>query len=192
MDIKFIFISILLTGAISGTAFAGGSSPHNHGEKMQATQHQDMNSRSVPAGRNMSEADHGKSHQHDSEGSAVGKPAAESAATKTIVVTTLDSMRYTFSPQPDLKANDIVKFVITNMGKIPHEFSIGDEKEQKAHRNMMRQMPDMVHQDGNTVTVKPGETKVLTWEFNGEIEVIFACNIPGHFEAGMFKTVDIK
>lgn len=56
----------------------------------------------------------------------------------------------------------------------------------------MRQMPDMVHQDGNTVTVKPGETKVLTWEFNGEIDVIFACNVPGHFEAGMFKAVDIK
>lgn len=125
-------------------------------------------------------------HKHDSEGSTVGQPAAESAAIKTIAVTTLDSMRYTFSPQLELKAGDIVKFVITNKGKIPHEFSIGDEKEQQAHRKMMRQMPDMVHQDGNTVTVKPGETKVLTWEFRAATEVIFACNVPGHFEAGMF------
>ncbi|WP_083598701.1 hypothetical protein [Cycloclasticus pugetii] len=101
MAIKFIFILVLLSGAISVTAFAGGGSPYDHGEN----------------------------HRHDSEGSAVGKPAAESEATKTIVVTTLDSMRYTFSPQPDLKANEIVKFVITNLGKIPHEFSIGDEEE---------------------------------------------------------------
>ena len=84
MAIKFIFILVLLSGAISVTAFAGGGSPYDHGEN----------------------------HRHDSEGSAVGKPAAEPEATKTIVVTTLDSMRYTFSPQPDLKANEIVKFDI--------------------------------------------------------------------------------
>ncbi|AGS39652.1 MULTISPECIES: hypothetical protein [Cycloclasticus] len=48
MAIKFIFILVLLSGAISVTAFAGGGSPYDHGEN----------------------------HRHDSEGSAVGKPAA--------------------------------------------------------------------------------------------------------------------
>ena len=192
MPIKFTFISILLTGFFSATAFAGGSPAHDHGEKMVVKQHEPMTSGSGHAGHNMAEMNHGMEHQHNSEISAVGQPAAESAATKTIAVTTLDSMRYTFSPQPDLKSGDIVKFVITNEGKIPHEFSIGDEKEQQAHREMMRKMPNMVHQDGRTVSVKPGETKLLTWKFIKDTEVVFACNVPGHFEAGMFQTMKIK
>ena len=64
-----------------------------------------------------------------------------------------------------------MKFVITNEGKISHEFSIGDENEQKAHREMMRTMPSMVHEDGNTVTIKPGEIKELTWKFKGDSDV---------------------
>ena len=50
---------------------------------------------------------------------------------------------------------------------------------------MMRQMPRMVHEDPNTLTVEPGDTKVLTWRFEGDDPVVFACNIPGHSEAGM-------
>ncbi len=141
------------------------------------------------------------SHTHDNEGgvgdeeSAVGKPAAEADSTKTIQVVTKDSMRYEFSPVPDIKAGDIVTFIVTNEGQIPHEFSIGDKREQDAHRKMMQKMPNMVHEDGNTTTVKPGETKKLTWNFSGTVkglsEVVFACNVPGHFEAGMFHKMTI-
>ncbi len=135
-------------------------------------------------------------HQHDDEGSAVGKPASEAGATKIIQVVTKDSMRYAFSPEPDIKVGDIVTFIITNEGQIPHEFSIGDNDEQKAHRAMMQKMPSMIHEDGNTITVKPGETKKLTWNFSGIVkgsnEVIFACNVPGHFEAGMFHKMTVN
>ncbi|CEG59257.1 Copper-binding protein (fragment) (plasmid) [Legionella fallonii LLAP-10] len=54
---------------------------------------------------------------------------------------------------------------------------------------MMRAMPNMVHEDGNTITLKPGETKTLTWKFKSTPghEIVFSCNIPGHFEAGMYQ-----
>ena len=134
----------------------------------------------------------GGSHgDDDHEGSPVGQLAMASQATKTIRVSAMDTMRYKFSPQLDLQEGDIVRFVISNEGKISHEFSIGDKKEQKAHREMMRKMPGMVHADGNTITIKQGETSELTWQFKGDKEVIFACNIPGHFEAGMFAKVKI-
>ncbi|HEB29203.1 MAG TPA: copper-binding protein [Porticoccus sp.] len=188
MSTKSIFISMLLTGAVAGAAFAGGPEGHDHGRqaednhKMEDMDHkvEGMDHSTMP-GR-----DHNDGHQHDNEGSSVGEPALAVQATQTIHVTTMDTMRYKFSPQPELKAGDIVKFVITNQGKIPHEFSIGDDSEQKAHREMMRKMPNMVHEDGNTVTIKPGETKELTWKFKSGSDVFFACNIPGHFEAGMF------
>ncbi len=139
---------------------------------------------------------HDNEHQHDGHESAVGKPATVSQATKKIQVVTKDSMRYVFSPEPDIKTGDIVTFIITNEGQIPHEFSIGDKSEQASHRKMMQDMPAMVHEDGNTITVKPGETKRLTWNFSGftqgSNEVIFACNVPGHFEAGMFHKMTVN
>ena len=57
---------------------------------------------------------------------------------------------------------------------------------------MMRQMPNMVHDDPNTVTVEPGQTRELTWRFDGEQPVVFACNIPGHAEARMVATATLK
>lgn len=55
-------------------------------------------------------------------------------------------------------------------------------------------MPNMIHEDDNTITIKPGETKRLTWKFKASSkynEVVFSCNIPGHFEAGMYKKVKV-
>jgi uncharacterized cupredoxin-like copper-binding protein len=192
MFIKTIFISTLLTGVFAVTAFAGGSHAYDDEQQMQEEPHEHMTSGSGPAEHNMEGMDHDMAHQHDVEGSVVGQPVPEAQATKTIHVITLDTMRYKFSSQPDLKAGDIVKFVITNQGKIAHEFSIGDEEEQETHGEMMRKMPDMVHEDGNTVTVKPGKTKVLIWKFKSANDVVFACNIPGHFEAGMFRKVTVS
>ena len=170
-------ISMVMAGSVSVSVQASGSHAHDH----QMSGHQ-MVEKSM--------------HQHDNEGSAVGKPASEADATKTINVVAKDTMRYVFSPDPDIKAGDIVTFIISNEGQIPHEFSIGDKSEQNAHREMMQKMPEMVHEDGNTITVKPGETKKLTWNFSGTVkgssEVIFACNVPGHFEAGMFYKMTIS
>lgn len=57
---------------------------------------------------------------------------------------------------------------------------------------MMRKMPSMVHDDPNAVTVEPGQTRELTWRFVGNQPVLFACNIPGHAEAGMVATAMLK
>ena len=129
---------------------------------------------------------HGDDHGDGHAESAVGKPAPGMTPTKTYQVSMLDSMKYVFNQKPDLSPGDVVKFVVTNNGKIPHEFSIGNAAEQAKHNAMMKSMPDMKHEDGNTVTVQPGQRKELVWQFNGHDEVVFACNVPGHYEAGMF------
>jgi len=152
--------------------------------KMQDMDHSDMQG-----------MDHSKiqdmDHQHDSMGSGAGHPVSEGLAMKAVHVFALDTMQFEFFPQPELNPGDVVKFVVTNQGKVPHEFSIGDRSQQEAHREMMRKMPNMIHEDGTTVTVPPGETREITWQFTGVSEVEFACNIPGHFEAGMFSRAKI-
>lgn len=87
--------------------------------------------------------------------------------------------------QVQVRAGDTIKFVIANKGQLAHEFAIASAKEQEEHRAMMQQMSDMVHEEPNVVTVKPGETKEIIWKFGKDTDLEFACNIPGHAEQGM-------
>lgn len=124
--------------------------------------------------------------------SDVGMPANGSKPNKVIHVMLADDMTMTFKKEVTIEPNDVVQFVIMNSGKIAHEFSIGSEKEQLQHREMMRSMNSQhQHDSGSTVTVEPGKAKQLLWHFQGGKEVEFACNIPGHAEAGMVKKVTL-
>lgn len=175
MKTKIVLATILTLAMITDQSIAGGQHDHQHKEKS-----------------NKEHSVHDEhSHDHHAK-SSVGAPANPAEATKTIHVITKDSMSYEFSEPLAPKYGEVIKFVIFNEGKINHEFSVGDAEEQKAHLEMMRKMPNMVHEDGNSVTVMPGETKELTWKFSGTNEVVIACNIPGHYEAGMFEKAVIK
>lgn len=122
--------------------------------------------------------------------SAVGMPAQGAKPDKVIHVLLSDDMKVTFKKDVDIEPNDVVQFVIMNTGKMAHEFSIGSAAEQLKHREMMKGMNDLhMHDSGSTVTVQPGKAKQLMWHFHGDSNVEFACNIPGHAEAGMVKKV---
>ena len=172
---------IIALSTISSLAIASDSHSHDHGHEQAKTEMHDHGGNHHANGH--SEDHHRGSHGHAA--SAVGMPAKPGQAMKTINVELLDTMRFKFSGEVNIKDGDIVKFVVTNTGRLPHEFSIGNQQEQDAHREMMRNMPAMHHQDGNAVSLEPGETGELTWRFKGNEEVVFACNIPGHYEAGM-------
>lgn len=206
MSIKRILVTSILSGLLTGAVFAGGTQDPAQAGHDIAKEEAPIPAHDMPMGEHaMHKGEHAMPMEHHAmpgmdgakhdgdpvshQSSRVGGPVDAAMATKVIQVTTLDSMRFEFSPAPDLKAGDIVKFTVTNQGQIPHEFSIGDENEQKMHREMMRKMPGMVHDDGTMLTVNPGETKVLVWAFKAGGEVLFACNIPGHYEAGMFNKV---
>ncbi|WP_136246827.1 cupredoxin domain-containing protein [Halomonas borealis] len=107
-----------------------------------------------------------------------------------------------------LTPGETVRFNITNSGQLEHEFVIGDSEAQMEHREMMREMAngnghDMSaghHGEGEAdadnmpaVTIPPGETATLVWTApNNAEEVEFACNIPGHYEAGMNGAIQIE
>ncbi|MFA0217498.1 cupredoxin family protein [Vibrio cyclitrophicus] len=128
----------------------------------------------------------------DMEGmSEVGMPAKGAKPDKVVHVLLSDDMKITFKNQVDIEPNDVVQFVVMNTGKIDHEFSIGSASEQLEHREMMKNMGNHAHDSGSTVTVKPGKAKPMLWHFHGDNNVEFACNIPGHAEAGMVKAVTL-
>ncbi|NRF64342.1 copper-resistant cuproprotein CopI [Vibrio coralliilyticus] len=122
------------------------------------------------------------------EMSDVGMPAKGAKPDKVVHVILDDDMSITFKKEVDIEPNDVVQFVVMNKGKIDHEFSIGSAQEQLEHREMMKKMGNRAHDSGITVTVAPGKAKQLLWHFHGDNNVEFACNIPGHAEAGMVKS----
>lgn len=131
---------------------------------------------------------HGDEKHGDSNG--IGKPGKETKVSRTIEINTYDTMK--FNPDKiEVKKGETIKFVVINKDKLTHEFMLGELKELKEHAEMMRQMPNMKHAEKNAVTVEPGETKSLLWEFTNEGKVDFACLLPGHSEAGMVGTINV-
>ncbi|MEZ9624119.1 cupredoxin family protein [Vibrio sp. 10N.261.52.C11] len=123
--------------------------------------------------------------------SEVGMPATGAKPDKVVHVLLSDDMKITFKNKVDIEPNDVVQFVVMNTGKIDHEFSIGSASEQLEHREMMKNTGNHAHDSGSTVTVKPGKAKQLLWHFHGDNNVELACNIPGHAEAGMVKSLTL-
>jgi uncharacterized cupredoxin-like copper-binding protein len=131
------------------------------------------------------------SHSHDNAKYSVGEPG-KGNPDRIITVSMQDTMRFVFDPVlGELKHDETIEFNVSNDGQIQHEFSIGNAEDQINHAAMMQKMPNMKHNDPNTVSLAPGESAILTWKFMGKDTVVLACNIPGHFEAGMKKVVAI-
>ena len=177
---KFSIAVLLLSVQLSVPAFA--ESGHESGEGDTHDQ---------PTGHDHSSM--AGAHHSAASAGPVGSPAVPSDYGQLINVRLTDEMKITFDSElSSIKSGTVIQFIVKNDGKIPHEFSIGNKSEQQEHAVMMRKMPGMTHADGNTVTVEPGKSEVLTWAFNGNDVVVFACNIPGHYEAGMFQKAVLK
>ena len=136
--------------------------------------------------------DHGKKSGKHGDGHApsLGKPGDSNKVTRTIEVGMNDKMR--FSPANiAVKSGETIRFVVKNNGKIKHEMVLGTLKELKQHAALMRKFPEMEHADPNQVSVEPGKTGELLWQFTRAGKVDFACLQPGHYEAGMAGKVTV-
>ncbi|MDO8777191.1 MAG: cupredoxin family protein [Burkholderiaceae bacterium] len=119
---------------------------------------------------------------HDDE--AIGKPGVASKVTRTVNVDMKDDMRF-HSSNFNVKQGETVRFVAKNSGRVKHEMVLGTETELKEHYEVMKKNPEMEHADDNMVTVAPGKTGEIIWQFTKAGKVDFACLQPGHFDAGM-------
>ncbi|MGB3400096.1 MAG: plastocyanin/azurin family copper-binding protein [Candidatus Deferrimicrobiaceae bacterium] len=129
---------------------------------------------------------HGKQEDRSAHGhkADLGRPGDPDNVTRTIQVEMSDAMRF----RPDsirVKRGETIRFIVRNTGNLEHEMVLGTIDELKEHAEMMRKSPEMEHADPNQVSVEPGKTGELIWQFTGDGTFNFACLEPGHFEAGM-------
>lgn len=139
-----------------------------------------------------SDGNHGKKPgQHkDEHASALGKPGDAKKVTRTVEVAMSDTMR--FSPDKVVaKRGETIRFVVKNNGKLKHEMVLGTVIELKEHAALMLKFPEMEHADPNQVSVAPGKSGELIWQFTKDGTFDFACLQPGHYEAGMVGKVTV-
>lgn len=138
---------------------------------------------------------HSNDHDDDQQPSfKAGEPGRKHSVDRIIEVEATDQMRFT-SEDWSIQPGETVRFVVTNSGQLPHEFVIDTVQGNAVHReSMMEAMADgvmMAHDDPNAVSVAPGETSELIWTFTDTGTFEAACNIPGHYQAGMKTDITV-
>ena len=160
---------------------------------------------SISAGA-MAAGKHSGGHPH---GANYGKPGKAANASKTVTIMMIDNR---YEPEEiDVKKGETIRFVLKNLGEFVHEFNIGTAKMHKGHQEEMMLMVErglleankinharmkmgmggnghMKHDDPNSVLLDPGATGEIIWEFGTDANIEFACNVPGHYQAGMRGT----
>ena len=133
--------------------------------------------------------------------SNIGEPGEAAQVDRTITVE-LDEMKY--DPETiEVKAGETIRFELLNVGRVVHEFNIGTAETWNGHADEMQTMmregmmtarslnhdrmmeAGMMHDDANSALLELGESAEVIWTFPEGGEIGFACNVPGHREAGM-------
>jgi len=130
-------------------------------------------------------------HGDASEETPYGRAGVASHVSRTVRIDMSDDMRFT----PDhisVKKGETVRFVLRNVGQLAHEFSLGTPQELAEHYEVMKKYPNMKHDEPNKVSVEPGQTGEVIWQFTKGGTVDFACLNPGHYDAGMKGQVQVR
>ncbi len=78
--------------------------------------------------------------------------------------------------------NEMVERGVIQGGKLNHDMMSMDMGNGKT----------MKHDDPNSVLLEPGQSKEVVWKFTEKGDIEFACNVPGHYQAGMYGDVNFE
>ena len=114
-----------------------------------------------------------------------------------------------------VKKGETIKFIITNLGEMVHEYNIGtkemhikhqpemqklidheiisfDKIDKKKMKEMSKKDHSLAHSHSNSIMLEPQAQGQIIWKFSKDIELEMACNIPGHYESGMVGKIITK
>ena len=143
---------------------------------------------------------------------AAGQAGKAANISRTIKITMYDN--YYEPAEIAEKEGETIKFIITNAGELVHEFNIGTPDSHVAHapemlmmvehgvleadrinwdaaKEMQKVMGHGAHDEPNSALLEPGKTGEIIWQFPAHANIEFACNVPGHYDAGMTGEVKL-
>ena len=143
----------------------------------------------------------------------IGSKGDETDVTRVIKVVMYDNYYEPSSFQ--IKEGETIKFEVENAGMLVHEFNIANKMMHMKHQPEMIKMAEngillafsidkekmkkmakmdksMGHSHSNSVLLEPKQKGDIIWKFDNAVNVEVACNVPGHYQAGMIAKVNIK
>ena len=143
----------------------------------------------------------------------IGSKGDETDVTRIIKVVMYDNYYEPSSFQ--IKEGETIKFEVENAGMLVHEFDIANKMMHMKHQPEMIKMAEngillafsidkekmkkmakmdksMGHSHSNSVLLEPKQKGVIIWKFDNAVNIEVACNVPGHYQAGMIAKVNIK
>ena len=141
----------------------------------------------------------------------IGKKGNPSEVEKVIKVKMYDNY---YEPKKfKVKKNQTIKFIVYNYGELVHEFNIATKEMHLKHQPEMMRMVEneilladridkkkmkelskkdhsMSHSHSNSVLLEPNQSAEIIWKFNTNTDLEVACNVPGHYEAGMIAKIN--
>ena len=143
----------------------------------------------------------------------IGSKGNESEVSRVIKVVMYDNYYEPSSFQ--IKAGETIKFEVENAGMLVHEFNIANKMMHMKHQPEMEKMAEngillaffidkekmkkmakmdktMGHSHSNSVLLEPKEKGSIVWKFDNAVNIEIACNVPGHYQAGMIAKADIN
>ena len=114
----------------------------------------------------------------------------------------------------NIEKGETIKFEVINAGELVHEFNIANAMMHIKHQPEMERMVEneillgdkidkdkmqkmaamdksMGHSHSNSVLLAPKEKGILIWKFENTVNIEVACNVPGHYQAGMIAAVNL-
>tara|TARA_B100001057_G_scaffold32904_1_gene29824 strand:+ start:3023 stop:3532 length:510 start_codon:yes stop_codon:yes gene_type:complete len=111
-----------------------------------------------------------------------------------------------------IKKGETIKFIVQNLGEMVHEYNIGTKEMHIKHQPEMQKLIDheiitvdkidrikmkkmskmdhsLGHSHANSIMLEPKTSGEIIWKFTKDINLEMACNIPGHYESGMFGSL---
>jgi len=137
---------------------------------------------------------HQRTMAHSDHVFAAGEPGDPKKAFRVIEITMTDGPgTMTYSPNRiEVRRGEQIKFVLKNVGYLPHEFLLDSFENNAKHKIEMQKNPEMEHDDPNGKRVESKKGAEILWRFTKAGTFEFACLIPGHYETGMKGVVVVK
>lgn len=139
---------------------------------------------------------HPAAHSHEERGhgaasTLAGRAGLAADVTREIGIGMLDTMRFTPGALA-VRQGQTVRLNVRNLGQAMHEIVLGTDEEIARHRLAMQRDGAMAHGAPNMAHVAPGEQGEIVWTFGRPGTLQYACLLPGHFEAGMAGTIEVR
>ena len=133
---------------------------------------------------------HREGHRHEME---IGKPGTKHINRSVTVKMFETEYGMIFKPNfLKFEIGQTVKINLINKGELQHEFVMDTEDGILKHKIEMENMPDMDHNDPNSLRLNPNEKGEILWTFSNSGVFEFACLIPGHYELGMHGKLTVN